>query len=280
VKGIINMKNEKYFTTGEFAKLGNVSKQTLIYYDKEDVFSPTYKDENNFRYYSLGQFEALDTLISLREIGVSLKEIKEYLSNKDIESLAELLNKKNELVKKQINKLKHISRKIENKSLNLEKAVEQQFIEEPYFKRCDATYILTSSVESDDYKIIMGKIIEFINQGKDKEEFDNGNPIGGIIKKDDILNEKFNNIKAIYIIKDSKNIIENESIKPGGIYAYINHRGSYETTHLSYKKLIDFVEKNGYEIIGDAYENELIGYLSARVQEEYLVELSIQVQKN
>ncbi len=273
------MKDKEYFSTGEFAMLVNVSKQTLIYYDKCGIFSPVYKDENNFRYYSLSQFEALDTLISLREIGVPLKEIKEYLSKKDIESLAELHKKKNELVKKQINKLKHISNKIENKSLRLEKAIKQQLIEEPYFKRCDPTYILTSSVESDDYKKIMPKIIEFINYCKDKDEFDNGNPIGGIIKKEDILSGKFNNIKAIYIMIDSKSTVDDESVKPKGIYARINHRGSYDTTHVSYKKLIDFIEKSGYEIIGDAYENELIGYLSAQSQEQYLIEISIQIQK-
>ncbi|MCY6485430.1 MerR family transcriptional regulator [Clostridium aestuarii] len=272
------MKDKECFSTGEFAKLANVSKQTLIYYDKSGIFSPVYKDENNFRYYSLSQFEALDTLISLREIGVPLKEIKAYLSDKDIENLAELLKKKNQLIKDQINKLKHISNKIENKSLKLEKAIKHQLNTEPYFKRCDLTYIFTSNVESDDYKKIMAKIIEFIKQCKDKEEFDNGNPIGGIIRKEDILRGKFDRIKDIYIIIDSKTLHDNERVKPKGIYACINHRGGYDTTYISYKKLIDFIEKSGYEIIGDAYENELIGYLSAQSQEQYLIELSIQVQ--
>lgn len=273
------MKNKEYFSTGEFAKLVNVSKQTLIYYDKYGIFSPMYKDENNFRYYSLSQFEALDTLISLKEMGVPLKEIKEYLSDKDIEGLVELLKNKNEAIKNQINKLRHISNKIENKSLKLEKAIKQQLIKEPYFKRCDPTYILTSSVESKDYKEIMAKIIVFINRCREKEVFDNGNSIGGIIKKEDILNEKFNNINAIYIVIDNKTITDDVNVKPKGIYACINHRGSYDTTHISYKKLIDFIEQSGYEIIGDGYENELIGYLSTQSQEKYLIELSIQVQK-
>lgn len=273
------MKDKEYFSTGEFSRLADISKQTLIYYDKSGIFSPAYKDENNFRYYSLNQFEALDTLISLREIGVPLKEIKAYLSNKDIESLAKLLKKKNEVIKNEINKLMHISKKIENKSLKIEKVIKQQRIEKPYFKICDTTHILTSSVESDDYKKIMEKIIEFINYCKDKEEFDNGNSIGGIIKKEDILNEKFNKLKDIYIMIDSKTIADDKSVKAKGIYACINHRGGYDTTYISYKKLIDFIEKSGYEIIGDAYENELIGFLSAKSQEEYLIELSMQVQK-
>ncbi|MFD3158011.1 MerR family transcriptional regulator [Haloimpatiens sp. FM7330] len=273
------MKEKEYFSTGEFAKLANVSKQTLIYYDKSGVFSPVYKDENNFRYYSLSQFEALDTLISLKEIGVPLKEIKSYLSNKDIESLVGLLKKKSQLINKQIDRLRHISSKIKNKSLRLEKAINQRFNTEPYFIQCNPRYILTSNVKSDDYKKIMAKIIEFIKECKNKEEFDNGNSIGGIIRKEDILKGKFNKIKAIFIMLNSKIINDHANVKPRGIYACINHIGGYDTTHISYKKLMNFIEKSGYEIIGDAYENELIGYLSAKSQNEYLIEISIQVQK-
>ena len=273
------MKDKEYFSTAEFASMANVSKQTLIYYDKSDIFSPVYKDENNFRYYSLSQFEALDTLISLRDIGVPLNEIKEYLSNKSIESLADLLKKKNELIKEQIHKLLLISNKIENKSLKLEKVIKDQNITEPYFKRCDSTYILVSDVDSDDYKKIMMKIANFIKHCKDNERLDNGNSIGGIIKKEDILKGKFNNIKGIYIMVDSNIIADDIQVKPTGIFACINHKGGYDTTYISYNKLINFIEKKGYEIIGDAYENELIGYLSSKSQEEYLIELSIQVQK-
>ncbi|HBY3460150.1 TPA: MerR family DNA-binding transcriptional regulator, partial [Clostridioides difficile] len=36
---------KQYFTTGEFAKLCGISKQTLIFYDKIGIFSPEYKDK-------------------------------------------------------------------------------------------------------------------------------------------------------------------------------------------------------------------------------------------
>ncbi|MEL0969119.1 MerR family transcriptional regulator [Clostridioides difficile] len=67
---------KQYFTTGEFAKLCGISKQTLIFYDKIGIFSPEYKDKNNYRYYSVYQYDTLDILQSLREIGMSLEEIK------------------------------------------------------------------------------------------------------------------------------------------------------------------------------------------------------------
>lgn len=274
------MKDKEYFSTAEFASIANISKQTLIYYDNSGIFHPIYKDENNFRYYSLEQFEALDTLISLKDIGVPLKEIKEYLTDKNIESLVTLMKSKKEMIEKQINNLIIIRGKIENKTSKLEKVTKSQHITEPYFKTCDTEYVFVSKVDSDDYKEIMIKISNFIKCIKGNERLDNGNSIGGIIKKKEILKGNFKSIKYIYTKVDSKNINKDIRVKSGGIYACINHRGSYDTTHISYNKLVNFIEDNGYKIIGDSYEDELIGYLLSKSKDEYLIHLSILVEKH
>lgn len=273
------MNDKEYFSTAEFASMANISKQTLIYYDNSGIFHPIYKDENNFRYYSLEQFEALDTLISLKDIGVPLKEIKEYLTNKNIENLVDLMKNKKEMIDNHINNLILIRDKIESKTLKLERVIKNQHITEPYFKMFDEEYFFISRVDSSDYKKIMIKISNFIKCIKDNDKLDSGNSIGGIIKKHDILNGNFNNIKYICIKVNNNTINYDIHIKPSGIYACINHRGSYNTTYISYTKLINFIEKNGYEIIGDSYEDELIGYLLSKSKEEYLIQLSILVKK-
>ncbi len=61
------------FTVGEMAKLSNISKQTLIFYDRKGVFSPNYVDpDNGYRYYSADQLELLDNILILKEMGLSL----------------------------------------------------------------------------------------------------------------------------------------------------------------------------------------------------------------
>ena len=54
------MNNERYITTGEFAKLTGVTKHTLFYYDKIGLFSPEIKKENGYRLYSFEQLEVFD----------------------------------------------------------------------------------------------------------------------------------------------------------------------------------------------------------------------------
>lgn len=42
-------------TIAQFAKLHNVNKRTLHYYDHIGLFSPAYKGENGYRYYDYSQ---------------------------------------------------------------------------------------------------------------------------------------------------------------------------------------------------------------------------------
>ena len=48
------------FTIGEISKHQNISRQTLIFYDKIGLFRPAYVDpENGYRYYSAAQLDDL-----------------------------------------------------------------------------------------------------------------------------------------------------------------------------------------------------------------------------
>lgn len=89
------------FTVGEIAKLSGLSKQTLIYYDREDVFKPKLTDPNNgYRYYTADQIELLDSILILKEIGLSLKEIKEFMSHRNSDNTIVLLKNNNKKLDK------------------------------------------------------------------------------------------------------------------------------------------------------------------------------------
>ena len=65
------------YLTGKMARLHNISKQTLIYYDKIGLFEPfTTSGENGYRYYTLDQFVQLDLILLLKKLGMTLKEIQ------------------------------------------------------------------------------------------------------------------------------------------------------------------------------------------------------------
>ncbi len=68
------------FSIGELASYQNISKQTLIYYDKIGLFKPAYVDpDNKYRYYTVKQVDYLDTILIMKEMGFTLNEIQEHM---------------------------------------------------------------------------------------------------------------------------------------------------------------------------------------------------------
>lgn len=80
------MDKSQYLTTGELAKLMHVTKNTLFHYDKIGLFSPEIVLDNEYRYYSIHQIEVLEAIIMLKELGMSLKEIQAFLSDRTPEN--------------------------------------------------------------------------------------------------------------------------------------------------------------------------------------------------
>lgn len=67
---------DKLLTIGQFASIHNVTKKTLMWYDEVGLLKPAYIGENGYRYYTYTQSPILETILMLRELKVSIPEIK------------------------------------------------------------------------------------------------------------------------------------------------------------------------------------------------------------
>lgn len=82
-------------TTGEVASLCNITVRTVQYYDKKGIISPSNTSENNRRLYTEEDINQLRLVLTLKDMNLSLKEIKELLnSNQSINTLNILLSEK------------------------------------------------------------------------------------------------------------------------------------------------------------------------------------------
>ena len=83
--------SEELFKITEFAKIASTNRKTLQYYDEIGLFSPAYVAENGYRYYSLFQLDQLALIAVLRDLGLPLREIKQYQESGSAEELGHLL---------------------------------------------------------------------------------------------------------------------------------------------------------------------------------------------
>ncbi len=81
-------------TVGEMAKLNHISEQTLRLYDKIGLFSPSMRGGNGYRYYDIKQSALLDIIQYMKSLGISLKEIKYQLEQKDLSCVEAALKEK------------------------------------------------------------------------------------------------------------------------------------------------------------------------------------------
>lgn len=119
---------QKFFTAGELANLFNISKQTLLYYDKIKLLSPDFISENGYRHYSIEQYLDLEIIVNLRSLNISIADIKEYLKNRNKDSFLKQIYKKytecnkiikeNERICQSLERIANIVKKNEHVPLN------------------------------------------------------------------------------------------------------------------------------------------------------------------
>lgn len=105
------------FTVGEFARLAQVSKRLLRYYDEIDLFKPSKVDTTRgFRLYSAEQLSQLNRILALKDLGLSLDQIRRALtSNVSTEEIQGMLLMKKSEIEQQLQEELQRIRKIESR---------------------------------------------------------------------------------------------------------------------------------------------------------------------
>ena len=79
------------YTTGELAKLCQVTVRTVQYYDTRGILVPSELSEGGRRLYSEDDVKRLKVICFLRELGLSIDSIRQLLSEEDPGSVISLL---------------------------------------------------------------------------------------------------------------------------------------------------------------------------------------------
>ncbi|WP_235980508.1 MerR family transcriptional regulator [Staphylococcus durrellii] len=83
------------YLTGELSDMFGISNRTIQYYDKKGLLKPAYIKENSYRVYTESEVKKLQLILILKELDISLKDIKVLLdSDKDMKAINLLLDQK------------------------------------------------------------------------------------------------------------------------------------------------------------------------------------------
>ncbi len=252
------------------AKLHGISKQTLLYYDSIGLLKPRETDKyNKYRYYTLDQFDELDVIICLKTLGMKLKEIKNYLKKTSLTDRVELLENQGSVIETKIGELKRIDTRLKT-ILSTFKSSIRINPGELGIKKINKRYLVTESVLPPhswfDLEIAIKKLIDHSL----KQRRTQINDLLVFMQTDRVGHENF---KRVALETDRKS----SHFLPGGEYAYLYHKGTYETLPESRMQLSRYIRKSGFQKAGDTIEKMLLGSLTIPDETDYLTEIQVLV---
>lgn len=258
-----------------------ISKQTLIHYDRIGLLKPTASEENNYRYYSYEDLDKLDLILSLKDSGLSLKEIKDYMSNPSLNESITLLKAQSERLESFIAKLRKTKLKIDYKIDELENVQNLNFNDDIKILELGERYILKEDLDKsseDIYEIAYAiKRLNYIVSHADEYAMYSHLVEGVIIDHKSFERDVFDEIVSTFVFIDEYKGLSNEYVIAGGTYVSAQHHGLYSKTHLTYGNMFEFMKSEGLEIAGDSIEIPLITAWGARKEADYITEIQIPV---
>lgn len=269
------MKNTfAYFTAGEFAKIHNLNKRTLHYYDEIGIFSPKYKGENGYRYYSFEQSIELENILALRELGMSIDEIKTYVQKPNSKDFCNIAFAKMEEIDKTIIRLKQLKKELKQKSETL------MLCDEIYHGKIDLAYLpkqylfLTKlSINFDTHENFLKQSSDILEHLREAWSFSSyRRNCGSYISIEKIKNGNFDIYDGIYTQVDAKR--KNLYIKPQGQYLRGFCVGDWDNIPDVYEKMLDFAESQNLHLRGYAFESGLNEFAISN-ENEYITQIEI-----
>lgn len=270
-------KNINYFSTGDFAALCGVTKHTLFHYDEIRVFSPEITDENGYRYYSHWQYDTFTAIKTLRDLGMSLKDIKKYMDSRSPEKFIELVTKQEKAIDEKIKLLNHLKEVLSEKKNSVKKAISFSSLSITEEKQNNDEYLfLSENIAAIEDVNITVAISDLINKLK-KAGIVFYSTIGSIAKTSDI--KKSNLIyDNIYLRLLEPYIHKMAGIKKKGYYLTSYHHGYYKTIHATYKNILDYADKNKIPISRIFYEEFVIENICVTNDSDFVVKIMTKIE--
>lgn len=269
--------SQRLLKTGEFAAFCNTTKDTLFHYDAIGLLKPVRTGSNGYRYYSLNQIYMFDLITILKEVGLPLEKIKDYMSERDTDVFLELLKEQDRQLKRRIEILTRRRRLLKN-TIEMTRRFMDITENEIHIEAVPEQYFIVSDVPLNNTEKEQFAVISRLWDYCEKHNYYDDFVTGEIISEENILNGTFatwcfssriaKKVKSKYL-----------HIKPAGSYAVKYIRGSYYGLQEEYRLFCSELRQKGYKIKGNIYENDITNYLSERYADDYLMRIEVRVEK-
>jgi DNA-binding transcriptional MerR regulator len=271
-------RRERVYSIGMFSKINRITTKTLRHYDEIGLLKPEEIDRfTGYRYYTSNQLPVLHKILTLKQMGLALNDIKTALENsKALEIFLKL--KEQELIKSLREEEIKLMR-IRNFS-NMLKGENNMYT--PVIKELPEVIVasMRQTVSSYDEFFhlmpnVMGPEMERVGCVCSLPEYCFNIYHDGEYKERDIDVEC---CEAVTELKEDTDIIKFKVMPKVDTSVCVLHKGPYSTLGEAYTFAFKWIEDNNYKVADNPRESYIDGIWNKDSEEEWLTELQIPVE--
>lgn len=264
--------------TGEFAKLCGTTKRTLFHYDEIGLFSPALVNENGYRYYSESQCDTFFTITCLQELGMPLKEIRQYVEHRSPEALEALLEQQERQVAAELARLRRIEQVIRTRlklvrmgeRIRFSGRLSPMVVE----RHSEAKMLLSDPIRQGDQASLLQTLLRHIEFCL-RSGLNTGHPYGAMLDVERLRQGE----RDPYIYFMTQTEAEAEGVplhtKPAGRYACVYLRGDYYDADRGFARLLAGMEREGMAPGTCCYKEAVWDELAVDSMEHLLTRIAI-----
>lgn len=266
----------KLLTIGQFAALHQVNKKTLMWYDEVGLFKPAIVRENGYRYYTCQQCSVFETILMLRELNVSIPDIKTYLSNRSAASFQTVLSEKTIEIHNAIQHLQQIKKALLHQTKALED-LNHIDLSEYSILECPAQKLILLKTTKElsleqEAEMIFGEV----HHHQAYRMY--GILYGSLLPVSSLYQRDFTNYYGVFLQVPEVESSVNAYIRPAGTYLRTYFKGSWDKLPQKYTEILEYASKNKLELQGYAYETG-INEFTSNSMDDYITKIEIPIRK-
>ena len=271
---------ENLLSITELAKLRQVTSETLRYYDRIGLITPDYVDpQPRYRYYSIRQYEKLGTIKELRQLGMSIHDITDYFSGRNLRKSHQLLLHQLELLEEEIRKQQLLSEILRRKLHFLSEITPPPPVDKVFCRAFPQRYMITFGEPaggSREHAFAFTRLERYLDEVAPILASDRI----GVYADWHLLEPSDDYIPAVPMIFVERDAIESEHKRtiPPGDYLCMNYRrGELERYHPSFARLHTYMAEHGWVLNGMIFQFYKIDVTLTSDPDETLMEIQVPV---
>ncbi|MDO4280157.1 MAG: MerR family transcriptional regulator [Peptococcaceae bacterium] len=247
------------FTIGQFAKLHEINKKTLMWYDDIGLLKPAIVKDNGYRYYSYAQSAKLEVILLLRDLNVSLAEIQTFFEHRSAHTLENLLSDKIEDIDQTIAQLEKIKSIMAAKRDDMRHLRTLDLSAITIARKLQPSYFITVETSATTpFETEIARVVAEIKK-TDLPRLHNAT-YGAMLPVENLYAGRYEDYTALYIELPFATP-HGDHVQPAGNYLRAYFQGDWADLPSRYAEIMAYADAHRLKLCGHAYEkgiNELV----------------------